>query len=128
MSINDIGKDGERLARTVLKDWFMVDGIFQADWIVNKNGKYYVVEVKHKEMFIPPPFYGHGLDIRQVKARMQFYKDKDIRCLFLVIDMDGTVYWQWLDELEKTKYLDTKKGIRIYNIEYFVKLPKKMAA
>lgn len=128
MSINDIGKEGERLARIVLKDWFKVDGIFQADWIVNKNGKYYVVEVKHKEMFSPPPFYGHGLDIRQVKARMQFYKDKDIRCLFLVIDMDGTVYWQWLDELEKTKYLDTKNGVRIYNIEHFVKLPKKMAA
>ena len=128
MSINDIGKVGEKLARTILKEWFSVDGIFQADWIVEKNGAYYVVEVKHKEMFSPPPFAGHGLDIRQVKARMKFYKDKDIRCLFLVIDLDGTVYWQWLDVLEKTSYFDTKNGVRIYNIEHFAKMSKKMVA
>ena len=43
MSINDIGREGERLARTVLIERFKVDGIFQADWLVQKNGKYYVV-------------------------------------------------------------------------------------
>ena len=29
MSINDIGKEGERLAREILKDRFYVDSIFQ---------------------------------------------------------------------------------------------------
>lgn len=128
MSINDIGKLGEKLARDILKDWFAVDGIFQADWIVNKNGVYYVVEVKHKAMFSPPPFYGHGLDIRQVKARMDFYRNVGIRCLFLVIDLDGTVYWQWIDELEKTRYFDTKKGIRIYNIKHFHRMKERKTA
>ena len=51
MSINDIGKEGERIARDILKDCFHVDDIFQADWLINKNGTWYVVEVKHKEMF-----------------------------------------------------------------------------
>ena len=128
MSINDIGKVGERLARDILKDWFRVDRIFQADWIVKKGGKYYVVEVKHKEMFKPPPFYGHGLDVRQVRARMEFYREKDIRCLFLVIDLDGTVYWQWLDVLENTPYFDTKNNIRVYDIRHFEKMKRRMVS
>ena len=128
MSINDIGKVGEKLARDVLKEWFCVDRIFQADWMVKKDGKWYVVEVKHKEMFQPPPFYGHGLDIRQVKARTEFMNDTGIRCLFLVIDMDGTVYWQWLDELEKTPYFDTRNKVRVYNIDYFKKLKQRIAS
>ena len=121
MSINDIGKEGERLARTVLIDKFKVDGIFQADWIVEKNDTYYVVEVKHKEMFKAPPFDGHGLDVRQVKSRMKFFRKFNIRCLFLVIDMTGKVFWQWLDVLEQGRKFDTRKGVRIYAIEGFNK-------
>ena len=121
MSINDIGKEGERLARMVLIDRFKVDGIFQADWIVEKNDTYYVVEVKHKEMFKAPPFDGHGLDIRQVKSRMKFFRKFNIRCLFLVIDMTGKVFWQWLDVLEQGRKFDTRKGVRIYAIEGFNK-------
>lgn len=128
MSINDIGKVGEKLARDVLKDWFRVDRIFQADWMVKKDGNWYVVEVKHKEMFQPPPFYGHGLDIRQVKARMGFLEDTGIRCLFLVIDLDGTVYWQWLDVLETTPYFDTRNGVRVYDIKYFTKMKQRIVA
>lgn len=60
MSITEIGREGEVLARKILKSW-NVDDIFQADWMIRKNGKWFVVEVKHKEMFKPPPFYGQGL-------------------------------------------------------------------
>lgn len=127
MSINDIGKVGERMAREILKDWFGVDGIFQADWLVKKDGRYYVVEVKHKEMFKPPPFYGHGLDTRQVRARMKFMQETGIRCLFLVIDMDGTIYWQWLDVLEQGRHFDTKNQVRIYDIAGFKKLSRRIA-
>ena len=121
MSINDCGKEGERLARSVLIDRFKVDGIFQADWIIEKNGKYYVVEVKHKEMFKAPPFNGHGLDVRQVKSRMRFYNAHGIRCMLLVIDMSGRIFWQWLDVLEQGQKFDTKTGVRIYNIDGFVR-------
>ena len=123
MSITEDGLIGEKLARLILKERFKVVGIFQADWIVNKNNIYYLVEVKYKELFTPPPFTGQGLDIRQVKARIKFYKDTGIRCIFLTISKpDCIAYWQWLDVLENTKYLDTKNNIRIYNIENFVKL------
>ena len=126
MSINDIGKVGEGMARLILKRWMKVDGIFQADWMVKKNGVYYVVEVKHKEMFKSPPFDGHGLEIRQVNARMMFMEETGIRCLFLVIDMSGRVYWQWLDKLEAGKHFDTKNGIRVYPIENFRRMHKRV--
>ena len=121
MSLNDIGQAGERMARTVLIDRFKVDGIFQADWIIERNGHYYIVEVKHKAMFTAPPFDGYGLDIRQVKSRMRFFRSQGIRCLFLVIDMNGHVLWQWLDVLEKGQKFDTKKGVRIYHINQFIR-------
>ena len=121
MSIKAIGMEGETLARTVLIDRFKVDSIFQADWLVEKNGKYYVVEVKHKEMFKAPPFDGHGLDVRQVNARMRFFRAHGIRCLFLVIDMKGRIFWQWLDVLEQGRKFDTKRGVRVYDIDSFVR-------
>jgi len=121
VSITAIGREGELLARDVLINRFKVDGIFQADWLVEKNGKYYVVEVKHKEMFKAPPFDGHGLDVRQVKSRMRFFRSVGVRCLFLVIDMTGLIFWQWLDVLENGPKFDTKNGVRIYALDSFVR-------
>lgn len=127
MSINDIGKEGEKMAREILKNRFHVDAIFQADWLINKNGVWYVVEVKHKQMFTPPPFYGQGLNTYQADMRIRFWQETGIRCLFLVIDAEtGSVYWQWLDKLQETKYHETRNGIRIYDIDEFVKLRDKV--
>lgn len=123
MSITAQGIEGETLARLILKDKFKVDNLFQIDWMVIKNGIYYVIEVKHKELFKPQPFYGQGLDIRQVNARMKFFKDTGIRCLFLVISKpENIVYHQFLDVLETTEYFDTKNKIRIYNIKDFTRM------
>ena len=85
MSITEQGIQGEKNARIFLKKQG-IDGLFQADWIVEKDNKNYVIEVKHKEKFKAPPFDGHGLDVRQVKARMNFYKTTGVRCMFLVFD------------------------------------------
>lgn len=119
MSITEQGRKGEMLARKFL--WRQkIDNLFQPDWMVVKGGRYYVIEVKCKEIFTAPPFDGQGLDIRQVHARMKLYKDTGIRCLFLVFCLnDATIRWAWLDELEQTQYHDTRNGIRIYNINNF---------
>jgi hypothetical protein len=123
MSITLQGLEGEKIARLILKEKFKVNNIFQADWLVKKDNKWYVIEVKYKELFKPPPFWGQGLDIRQVKARLEFYKDTGIKCLFLIITKpNNEIYWQWLDVLNKTEYIDTKNKIRIYNIKEFCKL------
>ena len=122
MSITEIGREGEKLARLILKSLGCED-IFQADWIVKKQGKWYVVEVKRKERFMPPPFEGHGLDIRQVNARLRFYQDTNVRCLFIVFDLtDGNTYWQWLDVLDKGEHYDTKRKVRIYPLTRLIRL------
>jgi hypothetical protein len=119
MSITEIGRQGEIIARQIIKDYFKCDKIFQADWLFEKNGAWYIAEIKHKELFKPPPFYGHGLEAYQADMRMAFYRAKDVRCIFLVVDMDGTVYWQWLDILQQTQYFTTRNGIRVYDIKHF---------
>lgn len=75
MSITEIGRDGEKRARKLLKNLGCIN-IFQADWLVQKheNGPWYVVEVKQKERYEPPPFEGHGLNIYQVQMRLKFQK------------------------------------------------------
>ena len=118
MSITEQGIQGEKNARIFLKKQG-IDGLFQADWIVEKDNKNYVIEVKHKEKFKAPPFDGHGLDIRQVKARMNFYKTTGVRCMFLVFDIDGTIYWRWLDKLESSNFITTSKDIRVDDIRNF---------
>ena len=123
MSITEQGLSGERLARELIKAKWKPDNIFQLDWLLRKGDKYYAVEVKHKEPFKPPPFMGQGLDIRQVKARQKLYEDTGIRYIFLVFDMEGRAHWAWLDELERTKYQDTKNGkIRVYDLKKFHKV------
>lgn len=121
MSLTTQGIEGEKKARLFLKQFVKADTIFQLDWLFKYKDKYYCLEVKNKELFIPPPFYGQGLDVRQVITRLQFYKDTGIRCLFIVFDTDNKIYYQWLDVLENTKHFTTKNNIRIYNIEYFKK-------
>jgi hypothetical protein len=123
MSINDIGREGERIARDILKDTMGVDELMQADWMFKKNGEWYCVEVKHQDAYDPPPFKGHGLPAYQADMRMKFQKEVGPRCMFLVIDSDGSVYWQWLDVLEQTKFIETKNNHRrIYDIKYFKRI------
>jgi len=126
LSITEIGRDGEKRARKLLKNLGCIN-IFQADWLVQKheNGPWYVVEVKQKERYEPPPFEGHGLNIYQVQMRLKFQKETGIRCLFLVFDLtDDNVYWQWLDVLNNGEYYDTKNGIRVYPINAYNRMLK----
>jgi hypothetical protein len=123
MSITQIGIEGEQLARKILNEHFKVYDIQQLDWLVHKDSKWYAVEVKHKEMYVPPPFKGQGLNVSQINRRMQLYKETGIRCLLLVIDKSTKeIYWQWLDILEETEYHDTRNKVRIYNIKNFKKI------
>jgi hypothetical protein len=123
-SIFEIGHDGEKIALEVFKQFLKVDSIFQADWIVEKNNNYYLIEVKHQERYKKikrDDIEGHGLPLWQVKARMKFQKATGIRVLFFVVEKPtGIIFWQWMDELEKTNYQDTSvKKRRIYEINNF---------
>lgn len=129
MSINDIGREGERIAREILKNIFKVDSLMQADWMFEKDGEWYCVEVKHQEAYEPPPFKGHGLPAYQADMRMRFQREVGPKCIFLVIDADGSIYWQWLEELEKTNYIETKNNQRrVYDIRHFHKMNARVKA
>lgn len=119
MSITNEGIEGEKLAR----QWLIKNGFpnhQQIDWFVKNGDKYFIVEVKQRELFNPPPFYGTGLDIRQINLRLQLLFDLGIDTLLLVYEKNTeNIYWNYLSELEKTEYFDTKNGIRIYNIKHY---------
>jgi hypothetical protein len=123
MSITTDGIKGESIARKILLKNFNCEMLTQIDWMIKLDGKWYQVEVKHKEMFKAPPFDGHGLEIKQINRRLTFQKDTKIKCFFMVIEKNtNNVFLQWLDVLEKGKKFDTKNNIRIYDINSFKKL------
>lgn len=127
MSITKLGIEGETLARKILKSNIKnLESMLQADWIYKQDGKYYLVEVKNKEMFKSPPFDGYGLNYSQIITRLDFYKDTGIRCLFLCIcNENDCIYFEWLDKLfnleMKDKIYLTKSKIMIFNLEKFKK-------
>jgi hypothetical protein len=117
-NIEQLGKTGEQMARIFLKSKGY--SVFEIDWFAVKNNKIIQVEVKHKERFNPPPFYGHGMEIWKIKRRLDFEK-LGFTAMFMIFDItDGHIYCQYLKKLNEGNYFDTKKGIRIYPIENFV--------
>ena len=126
MAINDDGAYGEQRAIEFFKARHMK--CFQSDLMVKgTDGQYFVVEVKHQDKFVPPPFEGHGLPPYQVDARMAFHEATGIRCFFLVFDKDGEhIYGQWLDKLEDGEKAKTATGKRtIYPIRRFLSFPSE---
>jgi len=119
MGITEEGIEAEKRGRAFLRS----KGIYnvqQIDWLCKIGEKYYAVEVKHRELFEPPPFQGTGLDIRQLELRRQLLTDLDIDTYLIVFLKDtNMVYWQLLSVLEAGNHFDTKNNIRIYPIENF---------
>ena len=90
------------------------------DWLCEKDGEFVCFEIKEKsEPFGPPPFYGHGLDLRQLYLRERLRKF-GIRTILLIFDnKDKKIYHQYLDVLESKDKHDTPHGIRVYPLESF---------
>ena len=119
-----MGDKGESLARLFLKDQGFY--IQQPDWIINQGDKYYIVEVKYKEMFNAPPFDGHGLNIAQIQRRLTLQKHTGLRCYLLVMEPNSDrVFVQFLDVLNDGEHFDTKQGVRIFPLKCFRKFKMK---
>ncbi|MDP3980468.1 MAG: hypothetical protein Q8Q33_03525 [Chlamydiota bacterium] len=124
MSITEDGISAEKRGRVLLKvrGW----NIQQIDWIGEKNGKWVVFEIKHRELFNPPPFLGTGLDKSQIFLRGQLLSAFNLHTMLIVFRKNtDEVYCQYLDVLEKGTHFDTKNKIRIYPIENFTKIKAK---
>ena len=121
MIVEELGKEGEKQARLLLKKRGFYIG--QSDWIGRKDNQWFRFEVKRKERFMPPPFEGHGLDIRQVEYAMQFQADTKIPTILLIWEL-GTNKWFWrrIDFLEKGEKFTTRNNIKIYKLSNFLEV------
>jgi hypothetical protein len=122
MSILTEGRYGEIMGRL----WLKSKGfhVFQPDWISERERLYFTVEVKYQEIFLAPPFDGHGLPLWEVEARLAFQADTSVRAVLLVLDkITRYWYWQYLDVLEAGQHYDTngKSPRRIYPVANFFK-------
>lgn len=114
------GFAGEKVVRDYLKK--VPNCRFtQIDIMANIDDKWYSIEVKHQDPFMPPPFKGHGLPIWQVKSRLKLYEDTGIIPLLFVLDKKSSLlYYQSILKLESGHKFKTKKSNRIiYPIENF---------
>lgn len=126
MGIQEIGIEAEQwLLKMFVKARIKV---LQPDALSFENGKWVLNEIKHQEVYTPPPFFGHGLPLWQIETRMKFQKDTGIRVRLVIRELEdkkvektGVTYIQWLDILEKGKHIDTggEKPRRIYPIINF---------
>jgi Holliday junction resolvase len=123
MGITEDGILGEQLLFEFLRQRGFK--YFQPDAIGQKDDVYYLFEVKHQKHYKSPPFNGHGLEQRQVRARLEFQEKTGIRVVLVVFEKPfeetGIVYYQFIDELEKGQYYDTQgfKRRRIYSLDNF---------
>jgi hypothetical protein len=119
MSITQQGIDAEKRARIYLRNKGLFN-IQQLDWIVRKDtGEWFIVEVKNRELFEPPPFYGTGLDRSQLARRRLLFDEFGIDTLLLVFTKTKIYSALIFSKLENGKHFDTKNGIRVYDIDSF---------
>ena len=114
----ELGKEGEAQARLLLKK--LGFEIQSPDWLAVKNNNWICIEVKKKERFNPPPFEGHGLDLRQIYLRNRLLKEKGIRTFLMIFEINSNkIFGQYLDILERGKKFETKNKIVIYPLASF---------
>ncbi len=120
MTSNEKGREGEDKARRLLKKLGYTE-IFQPDWVFLSN-KWTLLEVKNQDIFLPPPFYGHGLPLYQVIRYLRFQKDTGLRCILMVFD-ENAIYWQYLDVLHsREKYITHTKSRCVYPLYNFIEI------
>jgi hypothetical protein len=99
--------------------------VFEAKLIYKKNNAWNLVEIKHKDPLKYGNFIGTGLNEYQLEARLQFYNDTKIDCLFIVFEKTGkNIYYQYLSKLNEYKEF-TKSGIVVFDYKYFNKISKQ---
>lgn len=121
VNFEKLGKSGEEKARKLFKQ--MGFEMQSPDWIAIKDNQCFVIEVKHKERFQPPPFEGHGLDLKQIYLRNTLYEKTGMRTYLIIFERyTNNIYGNYLDKLECGDYFDTTNKVRIYPLHCFNKL------
>lgn len=120
-----IGFEGESLVRDFLAEKKICEKFFQADIIAKVSGKWYYIEVKTQEMYLSPPFNGHGLKLFKINVMLELYKECGIIPILWVVDnRNKCFFYNDLRKLESGEKFDTngKRQRRIYHIDNFKKV------
>ena len=116
---NKIGNWGENHIREkmISKGYNFI----QPDLLFKYNEKWFLAEIKTCELYLSPPFDGHGLKYSQLKTRIHFKKNTGIETvLFINCLTTNKVYWNYTSELMKTDYFITEKSqMIVFNINDF---------
>ncbi len=93
----------------------------ELDWLaLSPSNDWLCVEVKFKSrLYHPPPFWGIGLDFKQLFLRRKILELLSIRC-FLMVYVKDLIYGQYLDVLEKGTQYKTEKDIVIFPLDSFL--------
>lgn len=121
--IIQIGFDGESKVR----DWFINKKIpfMQVDIMFKHKGIWCLGEIKTQEVYVAPPYNGHGLPKWQVDRRIEFFNDTGIKPYLIVYDLkEKCLYMESLIKLLKGEHFKTngKKQRIIFKLENFKKL------
>lgn len=118
-----IGFDGESAIRELFKDKKIP--FMQVDIMFKFHNKWCLGEIKTQELYLSPPFDGHGLPEWQINRRLQFHYDTGVEpYLFVNCLTNKCIYYNSIINLERGEKFKTKgsKPRIIYNLESFKKI------
>tara|TARA_R110000782_G_scaffold33438_1_gene80675 strand:- start:162 stop:560 length:399 start_codon:yes stop_codon:yes gene_type:complete len=123
LDIIEVGFDGEGKIR----DWFKNKRIpfMQVDIMFKYKNKWCLGEIKTQEVYVAPPYDGHGLPAWQIERRMEFFKDTGIEPFLIVYDIkEKCLYLQSLVILLDGEHFKTKgkKPRTIFKLDNFKRI------
>lgn len=73
--------------------------IRESDGWIKVNGEWCLKEIKNQEPYEPPPFSGQGLPPHQFDFYMDLFRQRGVRCLFIVDNERNELVAEFLDVL-----------------------------
>ena len=129
--VKGIGEAGEAEVSRILRS--LGCSVRRADRTVKlPNGEWSFLEVKNKEPFKPPPYYGQGIEIYEYEMYMEIFQRFGMRCVLVVRGKRNEWLTQFLDKLGGVKKY-FKGGVQpgfsqFFNLDQFVPLRSSLSS
>jgi hypothetical protein len=94
------GNEGEKAIIKILHDLGYTIRRPDLVFFEPRQREWFMVEVKNKEPFTPPPAYMQGIPRSQYEKDMKIYNETKLRTLLVVRGKDNEWLGQFIDELE----------------------------
>jgi len=125
MNTFELGKKGEQIIYQLFKN--KKYQIQSPDFFVYSKeiDKYICIEVKFKNnQFKSQYFNGYGINKNQIYLRNKLFEKTNIRTFIIIVDNTiKNIYGQYLDILQKGKFINTK-DTTIYDLNSYLLIKK----